>query len=433
MKTKFGIAKVMLMISSMLLLLVIVACSESEESSSSDSNSNGDVAKLTVWLWPGMGIEEQIEQYDEEHENVEVEIQLAEFADVHSNLTTSLAAGSGAPDISAVEVKGINKYIGNPQHFVNLFDLGAEEVADDYLDWKFKQAQTIDGEYLLGLPTDIGPQAMAYRTDVFEEAGLPTDREEVAELIQTWEDYIEVGKTIKEKTGKALIDDAGGLYTVVEGQGEKKYYDAEGNIIIESNEQIDYAYNLATEVIESGLESGFEQWSTEWGTGMTNGDFATLLAPAWMMGFMQENAPDASGKWDIAKLPGETSGNWGGSFLTIPEQSDHPEEAYELIKWLLSPEQQLVTFERNGNFPSTPEIYETDAIQNFKSEYFSGAPVGQIYAEAAKDVSEVLEGPDSITIEEVLKDAIIRVRDGQGSPEESWQQSIDELERTLGR
>ena len=203
--------RIVLFLTSLLLVLGMAACS------SSGSGGKGGKTKLTIWLWSGMGFEEQIKQYAKEND-IEVDIQLSEFADVHSNLTTALAAGSGAPDISAVEVKGIDKVKGNPEHFHNLLDLGADEVKDTYLDWKWQQALTPDGKHLLGLPTDIGPMAMVYRTDVFDEAGLPTDPDEVTKLIQTWDDFIEVGKEIRSKTGKAMIASAASMYSVIEGQ-----------------------------------------------------------------------------------------------------------------------------------------------------------------------------------------------------------------------
>jgi cellobiose transport system substrate-binding protein len=413
------------------LLIALTACSGSNSSSSSSSDGgSGDKVELTVWLWPGMGFEELIEEYEAEND-VKINIQLAEFEDTHTNLTTALAAGSGAPDVAAIEVKGIDKMKGTPQHFYNLYELGAEEVQGDYLDWKWQQAETIDGE-LLGLPTDIGPQAMVYRRDIFEAAGLPTDREEVEQLIQTWDDYVKVGEQVKENTGKYMLDAATGIFSVIKGQGQEKYFDADGNVIVAENPQIEKAWNYTLEMIEKDLATPFDQWSNEWGTGITNGDFATMLAPAWMMNRIQDSAPDSSGDWDIAALP-EGSGNWGGSFLTIPKESKHPEEAYTFIKWLLAPEQQLKTFEIYGNFPSTPEIYESEQMLNYTNDYFNGAPVGKIYAEAAKQVQHVVEGPDSIQIEEILNNAVNRVRDGQEEPVSSWQTAMDQLERQLGR
>ncbi|PAE14366.1 hypothetical protein CHH91_19975, partial [Virgibacillus sp. 7505] len=63
---------------------------------------------------------------------------------------------------------------------------------------------------------------------------------------------------------------------------------------------------------------------------MDTGDYATLLGPAWMIAVIQGNAPNAAGNWSIADMP-EGAGNWGGSFVTIPTETDHPEEAYDFV------------------------------------------------------------------------------------------------------
>ncbi|WP_121613519.1 ABC transporter substrate-binding protein [Mesobacillus foraminis] len=429
MKRSIGWQKFLLLAFSLLLLIGAAGC-KAKDTTTGGETKDGKT-KLTIWLWPGMGIEDQIKQYAKEN-NIEVDIQLSEFADVHSNLTTSLAAGSGAPDISAVEVKGIDKMKAAPDAFYNLYDLGAEELKGNYLEWKWKQAETPDGKNLLGIPTDIGPQALAYRVDLFEQAGLPTDREEVAKMLQTWDDYIKAGEQMKAKTGKAMIDSPNGIYAVIEGQGNEKYYDEDGNVIVKDNPQIKKAYDYAMQTIEKDLTAGFTQFEGEWGSGMANGDFATVLAPAWMQLNIMNNAPDTKGKWDITLLP-EGAGNWGGSFLTIPKESKNAEEAYKLIKWVLSPEQQLETFKAKGLMPSTPGIYDDEAFTSYTSEFFNNAPTAKIYGEAAKQVKPIVEGPDSIQIEEIMGDAVERVRDGKATPDKSWKTAMDQLERELSR
>ncbi|MBT2755646.1 extracellular solute-binding protein [Mesobacillus foraminis] len=429
MKRSSGLQKFLLLALSLLLLIGAAGC-KAKDTTAGEKTKDGKT-KLTIWLWPGMGIEDQIKQYAKEN-NIEVDIQLSEFADVHSNLTTALAAGSGAPDISAVEVKGIDKMKAAPDSFYNLYDLGADELKDNYLDWKWKQAETPDGKNLLGIPTDIGPQALAYRVDLFEQAGLPTDREEVSKMLQTWDDYIKAGEQLKAKTGKAMIDSPNGIYSVIEGQGNEKYYDKDGNVIVKDNPQIKKAYDYAMQTIEKDLTAGFTQFEGEWGSGMANGDFATVLAPAWMQLNIMNNAPDTKGKWDITLLP-EGAGNWGGSFLTIPKESKNAEEAYKLIKWVLSPEQQLETFKSKGLMPSTPGIYEDEAFTSYTSEFFNNAPTAKIYGEAAKQVKPIVEGPESIQIEQILGDAVERVRDGKSTPDKSWKTAMDQLDRELSR
>jgi cellobiose transport system substrate-binding protein len=251
-------------------------------------------------------------------------------------------------------------------------------------------------------------------------------------MLQTWDDYIKAGEQLKAKTGKAMIDSPNGIYAVIEGQGDEKYYDKDGNVIVKDNPQIKKAYDYAMQTIEKDLTAGFTQFEGEWGSGMANGDFATVLAPAWMQLNIMNNAPDTKGKWDITLLP-EGAGNWGGSFLTIPKESKNAEEAYKLIKWVLSPEQQLETFKSKGLMPSTPGIYDDEAFTSYTSEFFNNAPTAKIYGEAAKQVKPIVEGPDSIQIEEIMGDAVERVRDGKATPDKSWKTAMDQLERELSR
>jgi cellobiose transport system substrate-binding protein len=418
----------------LILVFALAACGGAKDNADAGKDgAAGDAGttKLTVWLWPGMGIEDQMKEYAAKN-NIELDIQLSPFADVHSNLTTALAAGSGAPDISAVEVKLVEQFKENPDNFHNLLEFGADKVKADYLDWKWQQALTGDEKALLGLPTDIGPMAMAYRTDVFAKAGLPTDPKEVANQIKNWDDFIEAGKKVRANAGVGMIDSATSMFNVMVGQGEKKYFEPDGTLIVKDNPQVQKAWNYATKAIEANITANIDPWSTDWGTGMTKGDFAVMLAPAWMMGFMKENAPDASGKWDMALMP-EGAGNWGGSFLTIPKQSKNAQAAYGLIQWLLSPEQQLVTFKNKGNFPSTPALFDTPELQEYKSEYFNNAPVGQIYADAARLVKPVYEGPYSQQVEDLLGKAVVRVEDKQQKADESWNQAIKEIERQMSR
>ncbi|WP_199616635.1 ABC transporter substrate-binding protein [Paenibacillus alkalitolerans] len=431
------VKRIGILLMGLMLAFSVAACGGGNSGSGGSGGNAGsgggspEKVKLTIWLWPGMGIEDQIKEYAASN-NLEVDIQLSPFADVHNNLQTALASGSGAPDISAVEVKVIEKFKANPEHFTNLLELGADEIKDDYIEWKWEQALTGDKNVLLGIPTDIGPMAMAYRTDVFEKAGLPTDPAEVSNVIKTWDDFIEAGKKVRQNAGVAMIDNAASLLTVMVGQGDKKHFEQDGTFISKENPQVKKAWEYANKAIEANITANIDAWSSEWGTGMTNGDFAVELAPAWMGGFMKTNAPDAKGKWNLTLMP-EGSGNWGGSFLTIPKQSKHPKETYELIKWLLSPEQQLVTFKKNSNFPSTPELFESPEIQDYKDEYFSNAPAGKIYAEAAKLVKPVYEGPDSQLVEDALNQAIARVEDKQQSAEDSWNQAYQDIERQLSR
>ena len=77
----------------------------------------------------------------------------------------------------AIEEGQVVNFLQSPDKFVNFQDHGSNDQTDQWLDWKYKQATTADGADTIGLGTDVGGLAMCYRRDLFEKAGLPTDRD----------------------------------------------------------------------------------------------------------------------------------------------------------------------------------------------------------------------------------------------------------------
>ncbi|MCF2945511.1 extracellular solute-binding protein [Paenibacillus tarimensis] len=388
-------------------------------------------AQLTLWLWPGTGLEELISQYDREHDEVEVNVVTAQYEHVHENLLNAFAAGYGAPDISLVEISFLETFKAFPGQFYNLADYGAAERQSLYLDWKWNQAVGSSGAMVYGLPTDIGPMVMAYRPDLFKAAGLPTDRWEVSEMLGSWDDFLKAAQQMRDRTGTAMVDTINMLYRFRLAQEQEQYYDRRtGALIVKRNEAVRAAWDLAMKADELDLSADAPTWSIRWGEGIENGDFAVIFAAAWLLDNIKQTAPGAAGKWDVALVP-EGAGNWGGSFLTLPKQGQHPKEAYELITWLTAPDQQLRMFNRNNNFPSTPGIYKTESIQNKRDPYFNNAPLGKIFAEAAAMVPMVYEGPKQHEITTIMENAIFKVERGEAEPEQAWQEAMILIDRTV--
>ncbi|GAB3232890.1 ABC transporter substrate-binding protein [Glycomyces halotolerans] len=394
----------------------------------SDSEDDGTVT-LTVGLFGDFGFGPLYEEYMEAHPNIKIEEQIAEFADHHTGLTTHLATGSGAADIEAVEVGYISQYTAEPDRFHNLLDLGAADLEDQWLDWKWQQALAADGESLIGLGTDVGGMAMCYRRDLFEAAGLPVERDEVSALwAESWEDYVAVGQEYMDATdGEYFFESSGNMFRAMVEQADQGVYDRENNIVVDSNPAIKDAWDLTVESIEAGMSNGLEAWTPEWNASFTEGTFATIICPAWMTSYIETNAPDAAGLWDVATVPGG-AGNMGGSHLVLPAQGEHPEEAYELIEWLTAPEQQLKVFEQTGNFPSTPELYEDEALTGMTKEYFNDAPVGEIFTAAAQAVEPQYQGPLQGDVLATIGQGLGRIEDGAQAPDEAWQQVLSDLE-----
>lgn len=429
---------------SVFLIFVVIAfalasCSNHNDNNKGNGSSNnkgssdnsGEEVELTMGLFGSTGYDVLVDEYMAEHPNIKITINTGEMEDVLDNLFTSISAGSGSPDIALIEVSQIAKFLEAEDRFYNLNDYGAGDIGDRFLDWKWAQAQNVDGSFQIGLPTDIGPTTMFYRTDVMEDAGFPTDPEELAAEISTWDDYYEAAKKIKEETGKPISDTPELMFNAIRDQQDQQYFNEDNELIIEDT--VKEAYDYTTKLIEEGLVGQNELWTPEWGSAMADGDYATLIgAPGWMVTNVKENAPDAGGKWSLTAIP-EGAGNWGGSFLTIPKESEHPEEAFAFIEWLTSEEIQLKSFMNNGLFPSIPAVYEDEEFLATTDDYFSGAYTAATFAEAAKEVKTVYMGINYPIVNNELVTALTNVAKEGADPQEEWDKAVERINTQLER
>jgi cellobiose transport system substrate-binding protein len=386
--------------------------------------------KLTINDFGVFGYKPLFEDYQKSHPNIEIVESVNEYNTQHSNLVNHLAAGGGAADIEAVDEGFIAQLKARPEQFANLLDFGAGELAKNYPAFKWSGSLSADGKKQIGLGTDIGGLAMCYRTDLFAKAKLPTDRAAVSALWPTWDKYVETGVKFKAaKTGAAFFDAATNLYNGQVFQLEKAYYEPGTNdIIVDKNPGIKAAWDLTMKAIAQGLSAKLVAWQPDWVTAFQTGGFATITCPAWMQGYIKENAPGTAGKWDIAAVPG-AAGNWGGSWLTIPAQGKHQKEAYELAAFLTAPAQQVRIFKTVGNFPSAIPAMQDPSVQDFKNPFFNDAPTGKIFGESAVNLKPQFQGEKHGPIRKAMEDGITRVEQGRQKPDESFAQAVKDAAR----
>ncbi|GAA4892525.1 extracellular solute-binding protein [Streptomyces coeruleoprunus] len=406
-------------------------------SGSSDGASDGADGKvtLTVDLFGSFGYKEAglYAEYEKLHPGVTIkQTDTEDEQDYWKSLQTRLAGGGGLADVQAVEVGRIASVTQQQaDKFEDLNRYGADGLKGQFAEAKWAAATTKDGR-VLGLGTDVGPEAMCYRTDLLKQAGLPTDREELAEKWATWDGYLALGKQYKAKApaGSAWLDSVGSLFTIMIGQEKERYYDASGKLIYEDNPAVKAAWDAATRAADAGLSAKLDQWSPQWNQAFAAGSFATLPCPAWMLGYIKGQAGDAGkGKWDIAELPGG-AGNWGGSYLAVPRAAKHKKEAYELIKWLTAPEQQAKLFRKQGNFPSSTGAIAQ--VADATDPYFSGAPIGRIFGEAAKAAPVQVLGVHDKNVADQITNALSEVERKGTAPGDAWDHARKGVANVIG-
>ena len=215
---------------------------------------------IEVGGWPSGddGFEAALAGFNEAYPNIEVELVFTDTTAHHQALQTALTAGSGAVDVAMVEGAYIAQY-RDSSALTDLNVLGATELKDDFVAFKWDQATSSDGQRLVGIPWDLGPTLYYYRTDVFEEVGLPTAPEEVAELMSTWDGVLEVAEKVSIPGQRWFLPSAAYPYQWL--FINRDYYDEDLNLILEREGDIE-CLEACLKIRENGWDMNVDMWST---------------------------------------------------------------------------------------------------------------------------------------------------------------------------
>jgi len=393
-----------------------------------DAAEDGRIT-LTVDDFGNFGYKTLLREYEAAHPGIRIVERVGEFDEHHRQLAQRLDAGSGAGDVVAVEEGYVVQFRTRADDFVNLLDLGAGQLKHTWLPWKWDATLAGGGRTQIGLGTDVGGLAMCYRPDLFKAAGLPTDRADVAKLWPDWPAYIAAGKRFQDAELPAQwTDSASSVYNQILAQQPVGYFDRDEKFVMATDPGVRKAWDLTVDMIEAGESAKYVPFTAKWLAALQSGRFATLTCPAWVLGWIKQNAPATRGLWDVTAVPGG-AGNWGGSWLTVPKQSAHPREAYALAAWLTAPEQQLRVFTETGNLPSVPKLYDDPAVTSFRNPFFSGAPVGQIFTAAVSRKPAQYLGLRNAAVRTIVEEKLSKVEIGRLVPEQAWQEALTEGQR----
>lgn len=426
--------------------LAITSCGSGGTATPSTSQSAAAPAEpvtITVNTFGGganFGYKEPIEKWNASH--TDIKIKEAHLTDQFEQqywpqMIQWLQAGNGAGDVVGIDEGGMGLAKAHPEWWTDLGEQGLTSRQGDFPAWKWENGLTGDGK-LFGLGTDIGGMSLCYRKDLFEKAGLPTDREKVSALWPTWDDFLKVGLQFQGKLKDTkFTDGTNTLYQVVLYQEAPKnggvtYFDKDNNLIVDKNPAVKTAFDFAQKMTQQGLTAKLRNFTDEWSAGMQKDTFATLGCPSWMLGVVSGNAGDANkGKWDVAAVPGG-GGNWGGSWLAVPKQTKHPKEAAMVADYLTSAETEASIFTTAGNMPSNSKAQQDPAVQGAKNPYFNDAPIGEIFAKSAASLQPVFLGVKHAQVKNAIESVVQGMDDGSITHDKAWQQLIDDAVKAAG-
>ncbi len=359
-------------------------------------------------------------QYEDLHPQVTVELIRAQPGGSDSEaLRDSIRNDQETADIEQISAGWMPELMTVSYGFA---DLDSADVEDRWSASTTEPATTDTGK-LIGYGTDLGTMAVCYRPDLLQAAGMPTDRQDVADMMgSTWEDYFTVGRTFVATSDAAWFASADRVLDVMIEQQETAYENPDGQIIVDDSGRLRELYDqILTAAVTEGLSAGLPRSGPEWEAALQDSTFATTFCPSWLLDSVEASA-GGSGQWDIAPtLPGGGA-TYGGSYFMVPEQGEDVEEATALAAWLTAPDQQTQIYQETGAFPSQVRAWESEEVLGVTNTFFNNAPVGQIYAHnSALLDTPPFKGPHYRTIHSAFRQALKRVDLSQtDTRDDSW-------------
>lgn len=361
---------------------------------------------ITAWFWDD-SLQLAVDAFHELQNKIRVNFVKIGYDDCHKKYLTSLVARTGAPDVCAIEIGYVGAFAGRG----GLVDMTKEpfngnQFKDDMVAYKWAQGSSPDGG-LMAMPWDIGPGGLWYRADILQDAGFEPYPEQMQARIKTWDDWFQLAEDLKKKNpNTSLFADAfSDVYTpMVEQQGHGWF---NGNKVVVVEKATEPA-KVALEVRKRGLDGNTDWWGAEWNAGMKKGAIAGMGIACWMQTGLTRDQPQTVGQWRVIPAPG-SGYNWGGSFLTIPQQTPSPEAAWEFVKYVCcTAEGQNAIFKKAGIFPAYKPAWQ-DPVYDQQVDFYGGQRTYRLWTEIAQTVPANTVNPNDRQANDIVGNELTKV------------------------
>ena len=370
---------------------------------------------LTVWCWdPTFNVyamKQAEAAYQKDHPNFKLDIQEKVYSDIEQSLITAAEAGTydTLPDIFLMQDYSFHKNVTNyPEIFTELTDSGidfsqfsAGKLADSTVD-----------EKNYGVPFDNGAVIACYRTDILEEAGYTLD--DLTDI--TWSKFMELAKTVKDKTGTPMLTTSGGSELVLEmlqSAGASPIVD--GEVKIADNEVLKQAVEVYAQLVNEGYMTEYTDWD-QYIASMNKGTAAGVIQGCWIMSSIQA-AEDQAGKWAIVNMPklddveGATNyANCGGASWAVSSNCKNTDLAFDFLNATFGADVDLYDdlLVNAGAIASYLPAAQSETY-NDGNEFYGGQAVYKDIVEFAGRVPGIDYGAYYSDIRSALTDAITNV------------------------
>lgn len=390
-----------LLLSGIMVSGIISGCGNAEEAKENGGRDSGEEQITLSFLRAGTSenvqkvYEELIEAYEKEHPNIKIEYEQVGFGEeLETKLNTMYASGM-APDIVRAPISTIAERASRGQ-YANLDEyIDNWDEKDDVMPTAYEVASYNGHKY--GIAVNIESNFLFYRKDMFEEAGLDTDK-----VPETWEELLEYARklTIREgdsvtRAGFSIPTSAGhSTFIPFARQNGAELVDLEADVPTfndeKSIEALEYLSTFGTEnllipYINNKDDNPFDTGKAA----MKYGDINSYIS-------LQEKGVDWIDQIGFATGVGkEKISSFGGcQIMFMSEEGEHKDEAWNFIQYL---------FEDENLWKLTTEAGAAPVKLSLEEKYLEEYPeIGAAYLESL----EYAEGMPKVTWAALFEEAI---------------------------
>ncbi len=411
---------------------------DGEDAGAAEMGTSDDENTLTVAAWdPNFNISALEAAAADYKENVNPDFVLdikeqGASQDVETAITTAASSGKyeTLPDMVLFQDHWIQKYVADyPDAWqdVNDIDINWDDFYAEKLDYS-----TIDGVHY-GVPVDGGTVIMAYRVDLLQEADYTIDDMKGI----TWEKFIEVGKAVKEKTGKALLcmnsDGNDLMYMMLQAEGVSQFKDGKPYIV--GNDKLKEIVELVVQMVKDEILLLPNSWSDYTDKAIQGDQVAGVMNGNWIIPTIQAVEAN-SGKWEITTMPTLTGeegyASNGGSSLYITANCKKVDLAKDFLAYTFG--KSTVTYDnalKDGGVVSTYIPAGESEVYNEGVAFFNDTPIYAQISEMGSHVQTIEQSPYHYTCREKLGAAVINIVGGADIDEE-LKNAEDQLNFEMG-
>jgi multiple sugar transport system substrate-binding protein len=389
----------------------------------------GDVVTLEWWTVNSEEYSEQVQrdmaaQFEAANPNIKVNVTVLPESGFDEKMTTTLGAGQGAPDIA---------FFWNNSWFPEALDLTPYIEADSSFDKEmyfpgFWNTRAVWNDKIVGLPLGVGANFVMYNKDLFDAAGIdyPTEA-------WTADDFTAIATQLKDDEAKRFGGDRprGPFRAIWANYGARPYSDDSTTVegYLNGPESV-AAYTWLWDLVDSGstpTPADIEVLGTE-GTGPIDLFLSNRLAMATLNQGHMLNAVDAGANFGLAPEPDGPGDdrfvNAWSLTASIWKGTEHPQEAWEFLKYWVGMEGQEYLMVNGNLFPSIPALFDKhpDADKEYVQEFKNVLALNQVaeWNNAHPCISEVLRSAsnvwDLVMLQEIGRDEIQATLDAAVGP-----------------